>query len=81
MVVASLTIDAWRTTLAIPTDDQKQRHNIIGCDDDGDWHNNHINYFRNAADRQLTEAGYQRTGDWTYNPGRDTHTAPIRKAT
>ncbi|MER7166806.1 hypothetical protein ABT336_12180 [Micromonospora sp. NPDC000207] len=73
---ASLTIDAFRTTLTLVDGGRTNRHNILG-DDDGDWNNNPTVYFRNAADRKLAALGHTRTGEWTYNASRDTHIATI----
>lgn len=76
--VATLTIDAFRTTLTVTADGQPgERHNILGTAADGDWDANHIAYFRNAADRHLGAAGYIRTCEWTHHRDRDVHTAPI----
>lgn len=76
---ATLTIDAFRTTLALTVGGQKpQRHNLLGDDSrDGDWNRNPVAFFRSAADRRLTELGYTRTAGWEYHSGRDMHTVPI----
>lgn len=82
LTAATLTIDSFRTTLAL-SDDQPGpgvRVNILGQPSDGDWDRDHVSYFRNAADRQLTAHGYTRAGGWQYDSRRDVHTAPITPA-
>lgn len=79
--VATLTIDAFRTTLTFTADGQPgERHNILGTVADGDWNIDHIAYLRNAADRQLAALGYIRTGKWEHHRHRDVHTADITPA-
>lgn len=79
LTVATLTIDAFRTTLALsdarPGPDV--RLNVLG---EGEWEKDCVPYFRAAADRLLTTHGYQRGGGWSYDSSRDAHTAPIKPA-
>ncbi|MFI6228720.1 hypothetical protein ACIBCR_15565 [Micromonospora echinospora] len=80
---ARLVIGNWQTTLILTDANRRQvnRHNLLGDDAlDGDWHTDSTNFFLNAADRQLTEAGYSRTGPWEYDPSRNIHSASIAHA-
>ncbi|MEV1315465.1 hypothetical protein AB0J14_05190 [Micromonospora arborensis] len=79
LTAATLTIDHFRTTLAL-SDGQPGpgvRLNVLG---DRDWDTDFVSYFRAAADRLLTAHGYTRADGWTYDTRRDVHTAPIKPA-
>ncbi|GGM27977.1 hypothetical protein GCM10011608_11020 [Micromonospora sonchi] len=77
MPSASLAIGSFYTTLTVDTGGGRQRHNVTGTPDDGDWNNNPTGYLRHAADRHLSGLGWRRDGDWSYDYSRDIHAAPI----
>lgn len=80
---ATLTIDAFRTTLTITdptTASDRTRFDIFGENSDGDWDRDPTGFFRTAADRRLDAAGWTRAGAWAYDTARDVHTAPLTPA-